>query len=458
MNLFDLLNKAGYEAAPVGSALFPCTLWKEGQPVGFLLPDFALTMVAGREGEQRELNGILGFAVENQGLESVRDEFKLTQYRDTVLTAAYDFEEQRPVYRLYAQDNEQNLTLLDQTDDKEAATRRFAEQSGLLGKEVTLNTPEESRVGRFLGAMQREGYRFAEGSRAEKQRYALFDAKGRPVGYVGLDNKVVLATGDEKTRREIQRIYRDTDPNRPPLPGFFERLREKLSEIGMALKVTFGLQGPRYSMHENHTRVAEVREDHSVAFTDEATEEQMDRINAVIAELEREHQEQEQAQVGPSVSASLPPAPEEKETVFTAAETQALLAVFAAHPQLMAGLSEELQNKLRGPGRPFEGGNKTRNERQGTGRSSQELLAAFQKDFDLLQTLDGFNQADHDQLARQMQQKYGTLDEKELRASLASGRREANSLSGRLSQAQQKAATRNNGKPQPNRGKEMVRQ
>ncbi len=106
ISLFDLITKSGYEIQTIGNGALPCTLMKNGDPTAILMPDFSLRMVSGLEQTKPELDNMVQFSLDNQGMESLGDGFKLSQYKNVYLTTTYDFENHRPLFNVYRQNGE----------------------------------------------------------------------------------------------------------------------------------------------------------------------------------------------------------------------------------------------------------------------------------------------------------------------------------------------------------------
>ena len=430
-SLFDMLTKAGYEAGSIGNDVLPCTLTLGEDPVGFLMGDLSLRLLPEHEDEKNRLQPILTFCTENRGIEQEQGEYTLSRYGNVLFTAAFDYDSCRPVYNVFLEDKEKNRTLLDSSGDKAAAAKAFASRSGLVTGDIPEPVRDAGRIRRFMDALWAKGYQVRE-SRAEAHRaYDILDGGGREVGYIGRDNRVTITAEDGRDKRVLTDTYRDSNAE-TLLPGFFERLKERLKEIGMALKVAFTAKGRRYAVHSGRREVATVGEQtHEVTYTDAATAEEKAGIDTLVEEIRME-----EARKGHEAGRSEP----EKETAAAAApaisaeeirrltgaifsdrtSAETFLDAVLANPEFRAVLDRRLAGA-----RQIPAGEQERTEhpeeKAAPAKGSpdmEQMKREFDREYSYLQTLFGFNQEKYNAQRDAMVAKFGTASPKEFQAAL----------------------------------------
>lgn len=366
-NVLDLLVKAGYEASTIGNDVLPCTLRKSGEPIGFLLEDMSVKLLPDREVDRKRLESVISFAVENQGLDTVQDEYKLSRYRNIILTATYDFDSGHPVYNIYSQEKDQDLLLLNSVGDLDAAKRDYISRSGLAQEDLPDQAKQVDRLGKFIDAIKARGYSLKENREEAHRAYDITNKDGHVVGYIGKNNRVTITTENSKTKHFLSGAYIDTNPEQVMLPSFFEKLKDRLKEIGLALKVIFTGKGQHYAIHnEQQQEIATVNERHEVTYTDRAKAEQKAKIDALVDEIRRENQERQgpekeatqeapERQVEPAHTEAIKAAP-----VFTPTEmqrlteavladtalTNSLFGMILSNPDFLSRLNADLAEKL----------------------------------------------------------------------------------------------------------------
>ena len=504
-NLLDMLVKAGYEASTIGNDVLPCTLRKGGEPIGFLLEDMSVKLLPEREADRKGLENVISFAMENQGLDTVQDEYKLSQYRNVILTATYDFDSGHPVYNIYSQDKGQELLLLNSLEDLEAAKRDYISRSGLAQEDLPDQAKQMNRLGKFIDAIKSHGFSLKENREEAHRAYDITNKDGRVVGYIGKNNRVTITTDNSNTKHFLSGVYIDTNPDQVMLPSFFEKLKERLKEIGLALKVIFTGKGQHYAIHnEQQQEIATVNERHEVTYTDRATAEQKAKIDALVDEIHRENQEQQKPQKGktqkiPERQAESARTEAIREApVFTSAEmqrlteavladttlTNSLFGMILSNPDFLSRLNSDLTEKLQTlepaleqsasaekqetvpvnqqPGRETDS-SRTEQPEQKTVQPRQlsaeeiRLSQEFDKYVNLLQTLDGFNDEKQQTVMAEMVARFGTTDPEQFITDLNAGKFSQESpLSERL-KTSQKIADLQNAKAAPEPVKEKER-
>jgi hypothetical protein len=480
-NVMEMLTKSGYEAISIGNDVLPCTLKKGNELVGFLMEDFSVQLLPEHEAKRDSFNKAVSFALDNQGLETVQDEFKLSQYQNIVLTTTYDFEAEKPIYNIYSVDKEKNLVLLNSSEDKDVATRDFASRSGLVNGEIPTPVQETDRIGKFIDAIKSKGYSLAASAEEAHRAYEIVDQDNNTVGYIGKNNRVTITTDNVKSKRFLTDTYIDTNPNRVMLPSFFEKLKERLKEIGLALKVIFTSKGRHYAIqNEQHQEIATVSDKHEVTYTDQATKEQMAKIDAMVEEIRHGNFEkqnpvvqqtqkdapqasvdEQQIEAVPSI-APLAPQPE-----FTSDEMQSLIGSILANSalteaivsvvlsdktflsQLNQGLAEKLTNSIQPPIQQANSSQAITGEQNISvnnisDEASERIKQEFYKSLGLLQTFDGFNADKQKELIAEMTANYGTIDPQKFETKLSHGDyKEPNTLSEKLEVSHRKADLQN---------------
>lgn len=381
-DLFSLLTQSGYEVQTIGDKAFPCTLMWQGAPVAILMPDFSVRTVTGEESREAELRRLISFSLDNQGLEEVNGEYKLSQYQNVYLTATYDFEHKQPIYHIYRQDQGQ-FTMLDTSPNKDAAARAYAERSGLVDGPALREQERAAarRVQSFLQKIQTQG--FSARASTGVHKFEIFDRTGKMVGYIGPDNRVTMTTDSAKTRQMLSDAYLDANAQAVPLPERINRFQTLLQNIGMSIRLFFDRSGSEYIVQQNGRTVSAMDEQGHLQPIEEPqsrTQEQADALTHAREEIRAamEHamqthatQAQETVPVQPELQkeAVKVPAPvqedkkqepvhnQEQDTppvqasendgiLFTPEELAALSSVLYANRENLGDLSPELLEKI----------------------------------------------------------------------------------------------------------------
>lgn len=414
--IMNILTKAGYEINSTGNNVLPAALTRDGEPVGFLMPDLTVSLVTEKTHFKDSIQNALDFAIENNDLQQMDGEYILTQYGKTVLTADYDFEEQHAVYKIYSLDGG-GRTIIDSFDQKEQATAKFAELSGLVGGDrgqVLQN--EKIRIDTFVSKLTEKGYKIITALSDAHRAYEITDKNDAVIGYISKTNKLTLITDNQAQRKDLTDTYLNTSNRTVVLPTFFERLKNLLIGIGLALKVHFTSQGQHYSINDKNVQIATVDALQNVVYTPQATSEHMERIDQIVSEIKQEI-------ATPTVvqEVKIPVMAQEfaQTLTLTNADIAALSTAILSSPQLTQTLSAELVEKLI-----------TLNEHETVHEPSHELPLSqeqiavaneFNAFLDVLSTLDGFNPEKYDQTVEKMQAKFKTTDQKEFVSNLKNG-------------------------------------
>lgn len=452
-NLLDMLTKAGYEISSIGSDVLPCTLRLGNEPIGFLMEDLSVRLLPDSEKERDRIQPVLSFAAENQGIEQIQDEFKLSEYQNIFFTAGFDYDSSRPVYNIYSMDKENNLTLLNSFDDREAAARDYVSRSGLVSGEIPSPARKINRIRQFMDAVKEKGFQIRESHEESHRAFDITDKDGRVVGYIGKDNKVTVTSENGRVKRTLTNTYLETNP--VMLPSFFEKLKERLKEIGLALKVIFTPKGRHYAIHnKQHQEVATVSEkDHTVSYTDAVTEDQKAKIDALVEELRRDSHDKEQPQQDHEKE-TVQEAAEEKESSVSAKDvrrtaeailtdpalTEVFLQTVLSNPEFVARLNEKMAEALEKASITKEAPAAT----EKANPSAEKLKQEFERDYSYMQTMFGFNPEKYDAMKAEMTARFGTADPKEFQAMLEQGAFEnADTLQGRLKTSKRVADLKN---------------
>ena len=125
----NLLTDAGYELISIsGENVFPCTIVKDGTPLGFILRDGAVSLLQEHEQARGELEAINTFARNHSGLEQRPEGLIMTQYRQYTLVANYDSANRTAVYSIL--ENTGNGLRELQSISNRRAVQAFVKQSG----------------------------------------------------------------------------------------------------------------------------------------------------------------------------------------------------------------------------------------------------------------------------------------------------------------------------------------
>lgn len=430
MNIIDILTNSGYEFHSMGSDVLPGTLLKDTQPIGFLMPDLTVSLIPAHENEKAGIEKAVNFAVEYQGLSEIEGEYILTQYDKTLLTVGYAYDEKQPVFKVYSIIDDDTRTIIDSYDTKDAATHAYAELSGLIpgdAEHTLVRDRDSSRISRFVENLKSAGYKLKDSDDKQYHAYEITNSNDDLIGYISNSNKLVLATDNGKLRESVSQLYRDTAPNVVELPSFFEKLKSLLKEIGLILKLHFTPNGKHYAIHDSQSEIATISDDQKITFTPLAKAEQMEKVNRIIDGIKLEQQQKKQTA---TIDYKSVQTVEAYDHVYTHQEVQELIN----KALIENGVSVDLPNSV--------AEKSVSTQQNKLSEADKALLNSFERDYEILQTLDGFNQDQYTALENQMKSTYGTADPVKFFDFLGKG--ENQTLSGKLSKAGEKAMVTNN--------------
>lgn len=474
-NVMDMLVKSGYEAISIGNDVLPCTLRKDDELIGFLMEDFSVKLLPEHEQKRDSLQKQIKFSLDNQELETIENEYKLSQYQDVVLTADYDFEQEKPIYNIYYLDNGEYI-LRSSSYDKQEATRDFASRSGLVPSEIPTPERNTERIEQFIKAVKDRGFKLLENKKEPFRAYDITDSDGNLVGFIDKDNRVNLTTDNERTKRIITETYRNTNPNRVILPSFFEKLKEKLKQIGMALKVVFNGGGRHYTIqNEHHQEIAAVNENEEITYTSQAKKEEIEKINRMVDEIKRENLNRNKKVNKQETVKQHKTEISKEQPILTHAEimnltntvlaspqlTEKLLNVILSDKNLAVQLNENLTKKISEHQKTEKLKDSREKVQQNPVKENSEhskIREDFNKKCDLLKTLDGFNQEKYSAVKDVIIDRFGTIDSKEFESNLLSGKYDTpKTLDEKLKASQKMADRQNAGNGQREQQKEKER-
>ncbi|HCC02411.1 MAG TPA: hypothetical protein DEP60_06885 [Ruminococcaceae bacterium] len=131
------LEKLGYEVEDQGKIKRFLLVLKDGLPIGFILSDFTVKMIAGEEAQKAsELNKIVAFVKANQHSETAGHnsaEYIMVTYRGNQLTTFYDLEAEKSRYAIYIIDKNGEVSDTPPLfDSYKAAMHEFILQTGMI--------------------------------------------------------------------------------------------------------------------------------------------------------------------------------------------------------------------------------------------------------------------------------------------------------------------------------------
>ena len=232
----NLLTKAGYELISIfGDKIFPCTVIKEGKPLGFIHENGTVELMAQYESSRAELEAINHFAQEHNGLKQLPEGWLMLDFKGCMLIADYDIQKQQTVYKIYEQRNNGELFRISSRPSQNEAVEEFWRVSRLMVSPVSKQRQEQEQN-------QQPQY-VTQQSNQEKQ-YQIVNQEGQEVGYVDRSGKVTMYDQKKEPRR----------------PSFLEILRKKLSEIQMSIRVHYEKRGATFAIRDKNQRaVADLR-------------------------------------------------------------------------------------------------------------------------------------------------------------------------------------------------------
>lgn len=309
----NLLTDAGYELISInGESVFPCTIVKDGAPLGFIMRDGTVSLLPEHEQARGELEAINAFARSHSGLEQRPEGLMMTQYRQYALVANYDPKSRSAIYSILER-TENGFRETQRISNREDAVQAFVKQSGLLLSHQDREPQKENRP-RLV---------------TEPKQYIIVDPEGKEVGYVG--------------RNGMAKMY--ADKPKPERPSFLDTLRKKLAEIGMSIRVHYRRKGQHYAVRDDASQrdVAYLtpEQPRSIQYTPYATPQQQARIDAIVEEILAEQartaaehllsQQHTQMQPAPVPQQPAPdpqqPSPVPQQSVLSGQEQQRAVAI-----------------------------------------------------------------------------------------------------------------------------------
>ena len=131
------LEKLGYEVEDQGKIKHFLIVLKDGLPIGFILPDFTVKMVAGEDTQKYDmLQHIVSFVRVNQHLQTAGQgtaEYVVTTYRGSQLTTFFDLEAGHERFAFYIVNSSGEVPEVAPTfDSYDDAIRDFILQTGMI--------------------------------------------------------------------------------------------------------------------------------------------------------------------------------------------------------------------------------------------------------------------------------------------------------------------------------------
>ena len=132
------LEKLGYTIEEQGSISKYLVIFKEGMPLGFLMPDFTLSLV--NTTDEELLNNIISFVKENDNSEIVSGhEYLVSSYRHHKLTTYYDTQLRMPCFATYIVSTDDGTVTVQAYTDIDIAKNDFLIKSHFLSKQHLKN-------------------------------------------------------------------------------------------------------------------------------------------------------------------------------------------------------------------------------------------------------------------------------------------------------------------------------
>lgn len=376
----NLLTDAGYELISInGESVFPCTLVKDGAPLGFIMRDGTVSLLPEHEQARGELEAINAFSRSHSGLEQRPEGLFMTQYQQYALVANYDRTSRAAIYSILER-SENGFREIQRLSNREDAVQSFVKQSGLLLSDQDRKPEKENRP-RLV---------------TEPKQYIIVDPEGKEVGYVG--------------RNGMAKMY--ADKPKPERPSFLDTLRKKLAEIGMSIRVHYRRKGQHYAVRDDASQrdVAYLtpEQPRSIQYTPYATPQQQARIDAIVEEILAE-QARAAAEPMPSQQLTQAQLPQQQAVQpFPVPQQSSQQA-----PQRQTAQAEKVQFSP-APKEPVQ-----------QASQQQQRGTAILNDFDMklreIAMMEGFNPELASRQKEILTQLYGTLDRSALEKSIAHG-------------------------------------
>lgn len=352
-NVLDAIVKNGYEAHSIrDDETLPCSLVKDGVPAGFLMEDFTVTLLPNFQEDAEKLRKAVDFAMDNAGLKQMDNGvYSLTQYKDTVLTADYDYVAQKPVYSVYKlKEGELSGQPLMTSDSREAAAQYYSSVSNLLGKDIAIPGKAERHRDRLMEELAPRGYTIVQREGSSRRAYEIVNQDNELVSYVDKRGKLEHVTRDAAERRLVSSAYRRSDPDREQTPRFFGRLKSAFSSIGLGLRLIFTKEGAEVAVNQGSRQVAYMDSQQSMTtFSLDVSPEMREKLDKALKEFKSGQMETAKEEVEPSKDSKQKEEGIETvapENTLTIKEMEELLVAVASVPGVNQSLSPELSAKL----------------------------------------------------------------------------------------------------------------
>lgn len=132
--IVSYLEKLGYTVEEQGGIAKYLVVFKDGLPIGFIMPDLSVRLISGAD-DNHDIAKIVDFVRRNSTLQSVgTSEFLLAVFKGSQLTTFYDAKSQSVSYAVYIS-NPEGEVQSHRYDQYDTAAYLFATQSGLIRPE-----------------------------------------------------------------------------------------------------------------------------------------------------------------------------------------------------------------------------------------------------------------------------------------------------------------------------------
>jgi hypothetical protein len=224
MNLMELLHKAGYEAIAIGDEIPPCTLLRDGEPIGFLKSDLTTAVTTDRIDLQPELNAMVSFSLEYHDRPTLETgESILSQYEDYTFAVDYDFYDQKPYYCVY-QGKGDDRKILASGESKDEIAQAFVQESKLAELPKQPKPVYEPKHMAF--EVPTIFKRLQEAVQAIGLKLRIYFGMDAPKAIIQQDNRTV-ATVDQNL--SVQYSQRTDDDLKARIEAVIQQVREELS-------------------------------------------------------------------------------------------------------------------------------------------------------------------------------------------------------------------------------------
>lgn len=132
--IVSYLEKLGYTVEEQGKGKIEkyLVVFKDGSPVGFILPDLTVKLVSGA-GEQNNIKTIIDFINQNQGLTPVgASELLVATYKGSQLTTFFDVKAMQAAYVIYIRENSSGEVKRTKYSDFDTAVYFFLTQTQMV--------------------------------------------------------------------------------------------------------------------------------------------------------------------------------------------------------------------------------------------------------------------------------------------------------------------------------------